>query len=288
VTPNPASTFSFRRRVVRISNIRLAAIVSLILHALLFLNVAPELIHLSQPFEVSKETDGKPAGSLAVRLAPPTSRHAEDMRMTPRAPALHSQRSVAARPSADSAAPRVLAREKSTAPPTAPAPQVAESSPRMAGDLSAYIEARRSAREPSPAQPAPPMESQQERDNRAAAENLGFNRVPTFGAGRKTGGGIFQISTLRYDSAEFFFFGWNKLIRRNAQQMIEVRRGDNASIELAVVRRMIAIIREQTPADFIWESVRQNREVTLSARPADNAGLEEFLLKEFFPDYFRR
>ena len=86
------------------------------------------------------------------------------------------------------------------------------------------------------------------------------------------------------DSAEFFYFGWNKAIRRNSQQMIEVRRGDNPTIELAVVRRMIAIIREQSSGDFVWESHRLRRDVTLSARPADNAGLEDFLMKEFFSD----
>jgi len=51
---------------------------------------------------------------------------------------------------------------------------------------------------------------------------------------------------------------------------------------------MIAIIREQSNADFIWDSIQLRREVQLSARPADNAGLEEFLMKEFFPDYYRR
>jgi len=286
MTPNPASRFQFRGRSVRISNLRLAAIASLILHALLFLNVAPELMHLNQPFDVSKDTEGKPAGSLSVHLATPTSRHADEAPMIPRAPALHAPRMAAAHPSVAPAQPRsqsMLTRERSNA------PAVATPAPGAPGDLAAYIEARRREREPAAAAPAAkPAESEQERDNRQVATNLGFNRVPTFGAGRKTGGGIFQLSTVRYDSAEFFFFGWNKLIRRNAQQMIEVRRGDNASIELAVVRRMIAIIREQTPDDFIWESVRQNLEVTLSARPADNAGLEEFLLKEFFPDYFRR
>jgi hypothetical protein len=258
------------RRASRIG-IRSALLLSLALHALLFMNWAPDLLlQTLQPFEETK--DGKPAGSLAVRLAPPTSRHADDAPMIPRAPAMRT--------------PRLLARERSSTPSAVPAPPVTEL-PRVQGDLAAYIEARRQAREPAPASPAPPAENEQERDNRLAAENLGFNRVPTFGAGRKTGGGIFQIASMRYDSAEFFYFGWDKMIRRNAQQMIEVRRSGNASIELAVVRRMIAIIREQSSADFIWESVRMRRDFTLSARPADSAGLEDFLLKEFFPDYRR-
>jgi len=285
VTPNPASTFSFRRRTFRISNIRAAAILSLVLHALLFWSAAPDIIRLTQPFE-EESKDGKPAGSLAVRMAPPTSRHADQAPMTPpRAPVVHQPHASAARPMAQPSAPRVLTREPSTA------PALQQPAQGVPGDLSAYIEARRREREPAPASPpqspSRPAETPQERDNRMAAENLGFNRTPVFGSGQKTGGGIFQISTLRYDSAEFFFFGWNKQIRRNAQQMIEVRRGDNPSIELAVVRRMIAIIREQTPDNFIWDSVRLSREVTLSARPADNAGLEEFLMREFFPAYRR-
>ena len=64
--------------------------------------------------------------------------------------------------------------------------------------------------------------------------------------------------------------------------MIEVRRGDNATIELAVVRRMISIIREHESGDFVWKSQRLGRELTLSARVSDNAGLEEVLLREFF------
>jgi hypothetical protein len=288
MTPNPASSFRIGRRSLRIENIRLAALLSLLLHALLFWSAAPDiLLHTLQPFEETK--DGKPAGSLAVRLAPPTSRHSEDIRMTPRAPVLESPRSIAARPApvprAEPQAPRVLSREKSPTPSASVAPPVPQAQPGAPGDLAAYIESRRRAREPAPASPSPPTETEQERDNRVAAENLGFNRVPTFGAGRRTGGGVFQIAALRYDSAEFFFFGWNKQIRRNAQQMIEVQRGSNPSIELAVVRRMIAIIRDQSTGDFTWESMRLRRDIQLSARPADNAGLEDFLLKEFFPDY---
>jgi len=224
VSPNPASTFSFKGRSVRISNIRIAAVLSLLFHAMLFLELAPDLIRMTQPFDLSNEKEGKPAGSLAVRLVPPTSRHADEAPMIPRAPALQLPRTATARPSHAPApqSPPVLAREKSAAPPT-----VATPTPSAQGDLAAYIEQRRRAREPDPtlaasAAPSQPQETQQERDNRQAAENLGFNRVPTFGAGKKTGGGIFQLSTVRYDSAEFFFFGWNKLIRRNAQQMIEV------------------------------------------------------------------
>ena len=63
------------------------------------------------------------------------------------------------------------------------------------------------------------------------------------------------------------FFGWNKDISRNAKQLIEVRRGENSDIRIAVIRRMIAIVREHETGDFIWESPRLGRQLTLSARP---------------------
>jgi hypothetical protein len=45
---------------------------------------------------------------------------------------------------------------------------------------------------------------------------------------------------------------------------------------------MIAIIREYEVEDFTWESLRLGRNVRLSARPRDNADLENFLMLEFF------
>ena len=109
-----------------------------------------------------------------------------------------------------------------------------------------------------------------------------MNRTPTYGPERK-GGGIFQLERVGYTSAEFTFFGWNKDIRRRAKQTIEVQIGANPDIRIAVVRRMIVIIREHETEDFVWVSPRLGREVTLSARLRDNAGLEDFLMQEFFP-----
>lgn len=91
-----------------------------------------------------------------------------------------------------------------------------------------------------------------------------------------------------YTEAEFIFFGWNRYINRNTRQRIEVLRGNNPSIEIAVVRRMITIIREHSNDDFQWDSIRLRRNITLSARAADTPGLEEFLLREFFPEFSLR
>jgi hypothetical protein len=160
--------------------------------------------------------------------------------------------------------------------------------PSRGGDLSSYIEGRRRARDAPPSadtswrlQAAQPAEDAQR--DRIAAANLGVGQVPAFGR-RKEGGGLFQITRLHYSNAEFVFFGWNKDIRRNTQQTVEVRKGEHSDIRIAVVRRMISIIREHETGEFLWVSDRLGRNVMLSARPADNAGLEDFLWQEFFDE----
>ena len=154
------------------------------------------------------------------------------------------------------------------------------------GDFAALVEARRQSRG-DPVAPVPRVaEDDNARRDRIVAENLG-QRAPTFGADRKSSGGIFQIEHLYFDSADFLFYGWNRDIRRNTRQVIEVRKGNNSDIRIAVVRRMIAIIREYEQEDFIWDSTLLRRSVTLSARQKDSASLEEFLMREFFPDFAR-
>ena len=70
----------------------------------------------------------------------------------------------------------------------------------------------------------------------------------TFGDDPKRGGGMFQIRRIGYDDAEFYFNGWNQDIGRVARQLIEVRKGTNPDIRIAVVRKIIEIIRAHDPA----------------------------------------
>jgi len=89
---------------------------------------------------------------------------------------------------------------------------------------------------------------------------------------------------MAYDDARLKFFGWDKDIGRNALQIFTVRLGNNKNMQIAVVRKIIQIIRSQVKGDFVWESKRLGRPITLSARMKDNAGLEAFLLREFAED----
>jgi hypothetical protein len=140
-------------------------------------------------------------------------------------------------------------------------------------DMMAAIEARRASRRAAEAAragpPGPPAED-------AASRNL---RTLTGGEGV---GGVFEILEKGTRRATFAFNGWRPESRGQWRTVIEVDAGVGGNVELAIVRRMIELIRGYYKEDFRWESHRLDRVVTLSARPEDNAGLEEFLTKEFF------
>jgi hypothetical protein len=283
-----------RQDVVAIPMIWIAALLSLVIHALV-LFVVPQvdpvktvgvgedqgknslMVQLRAP-SPSPAPAAKPAPPSTAQVTPPPARRGLPEKPAPRPP------------TPPRAVPFNRPAPVTPAPPTQP-PQAAPAAP-PATDLAAYIEARRRARgeteQPPAARQEPevgapqPQESEEERRNRIIAANLGLDRAPGFG-GERSGGGVFQVTRMGYSEAEFIFFGWNKDIKRTSRQRIEVSRGDAPDIRVAMVRRMIVLIREQEKGDFTWVSHRLGREVSLSARPGDQAGLEDFLLKEFFP-----
>jgi hypothetical protein len=286
-----------RHERLEIPTVWVAFAISILLHLALLIGFAPQLRIL--PFEGPER--GKSGGRLTVELAPSPPRRSEPK---PQPAPPQAAQPAPPRPTPaprPPAPPPVLARRDPAPapavvpPPPTPSPVVPAlepSSPAVHTDLSSYIEARRRARSESASQLAAaspqsqqrPEETERERHNREMAAKLGLDQSTAIGYDPKAGGGIFQIQYLGVDEAEFVFFGWNKDIRRNSRQLVKVKRGDNPDIRIAMVRRMIAIIRENVSGDFVWISQRLRRDVTLSARPADNAGLEDFLMQEFFAD----
>ena len=303
-----------RGDVVTIPLLWLTLILSLLIHLAALWEVLPKLPLLhGEPKELPSIAEER----LAVRLMPQVQQPSTPSappppaQGTPTAPAMRASppppKQRAPRPASPSApsSPPVVA----TAPPTpnrpalpaptpdrqslppAPAPPSPSiSPPQIGGDLASYIAARRAARgepEPSPSEsasrPAPP-ENEAERRNRIIAANLASLNTPTFGTDPRKTGGIFVLRHYDFEDAEFTFYGWNKDINRRTLQKVEVRKGNNSDIRIAVVRRMIEIIRDdlREHEDFTWSSYRLGRLVELSARPADNAGLEAFLMEEFF------
>lgn len=152
----------------------------------------------------------------------------------------------------------------------------ARAAPAVGGDLSSSVAARRRER----AELAAPTAGSGGHD-RVVASSVPAPQSPVDDE-RRYRGGIFAITRMGYDDAEFLFFGWKNDAGRQPAQAIDVRLGANQDMRIAVVRRMIALIREHEQADFQWQSWRLGRIVLLSARPEDNVRLEDFLLREFF------
>jgi outer membrane biosynthesis protein TonB len=302
-----------RTDVVTIPVLWLAIVLSLLVHvsALLLLWPRLQMRNLSDVADLPQQNS-----SLAVQLAPPATANRDataapapapsppvvasvepQRQLQPRRPTRPTPPPPVTRPpviAAPRPAPDMPAERPPVVTPPAPPPQAQPTPPTPmppapAQDLASYIESRRLARGAPPSFPSngaqgQGSEDENQRINRIIAANIGLDKPKTFGYDPKSAGGIFQIDHIDYSNAEFYFFGMDKDIGRNAKQLIEVRKGDNPDIYIAIVRRMIEIIREHEKGDFVWLSSRSGREAHLSARPEDNAALEQFIMRDVFPD----
>jgi hypothetical protein len=158
-------------------------------------------------------------------------------------------------------------------PPQPPAPMAESPVKPPPMDLLAMIEQRREQRRAeAQAVKPPPVDPPED----AASRNL---RTLT---GREGVGGVFQILHMGTRTGQFAFNGWRPEARSQWREVYEVDAGLNGNLELAMVQRMIELIRSHYQGDFRWESHRLGRVVILSARPEDGEGLEDFLMREFF------
>lgn len=156
-------------------------------------------------------------------------------------------------------------------------------------DMFARVAAARKRRAEANGQPdQAPQESDAERAMRVARANIAGAQGKNSGSDQNDSGGVFAVLNLTSHSADINFRGWNGNFKRNWTRQERVEQGAEIDIEIAIVKKMMELIRKEKPGDFIWESHRLGREVPLSARAEDAAELQAFLLKEFFPDYRRR
>jgi hypothetical protein len=270
-----------RQDVVTIRKVWVTLAVSLLVHtaALLLFVTHPPIPGSEQE---AAEQESTPVQVELAEAKPPSPSPAP---AEPAAAPLPKTRPPAARvrPPPMVAMPRLEAPAIRT-PALAPPPQIAAAPPQARppaqGDFLSFVEANRRARGA-----AESAQDNSETDfNTKIAANLPGAAHGVAAQRSIRGGGIFQIKRMSYDDAAFEFFGWNTQMGRQTPQMIEVRKGNNPDMRIAVVRRMIIIIREHEHEDFTWESGRHGRVVTLSARPADTAALEAFLLRDLFDD----
>jgi hypothetical protein len=290
---NDRFTGSGRKDVVTVPRLWVTFALSILVHSATLIVLLPWLPGVA-PWKVQGDTGER----LEVELASQSS-------AAPTAPAAPTSSSPSTRTHAMLSAPARLrgAPERKAAqtlavtapqPPAIPPPasppvisllptpraaiESARAAPSVGGDLSSSIAARRRARD----EQSTLIDNEGERRDRIVASNTRAPRTPIDEEQRRRGGGIFEITRMTFDDAEFLFFGWNRDDQHKTTQAYEVRLGNNSDMRIAVVRRMIAIIREHEQGDFRWQSWRLGRIVVLSARREDNAGLEDFMLQEFF------
>jgi len=271
-----------RQDVVTIPRLWVTIAASILIHiAVLFIWIPRT--HLLTPGDQEQD---QVSDRLQVRLeAPPT----------PPPPPLASAPSMQVSPPSAARPPRTALRERPrplvtlpnpeapailSPPPSPPVVAAPRPSPPLEGDLAEYIAARRRERGE---REAAPVDDEKTQFNRAIAANLPAPARGVAAQDTKRGGGIFQIKRMTYDDAAFEFYGWNTAMGRKTPQLIEVRKGDNSDMRIAVVRRMIAIVRQFEKEDFTWETSRGNI-VVLSARLSDTAALETYLMREFFDE----
>src|SRR5262249_14720103 len=152
--------------------------------------------------------------------------------------------------------------------PRPPAPPPPRPPPIPELDMAAMIEARRSQR-------------QAYQDAQREAQSAGSRPTPSpdqlaqaniarnlrMDEGRGVGG-VFEILRKSTRTAEFAFNGWRPDTEKRWREVIEVDAGVGGDIDLAIVKRMIELIRTHYTGDFRWDSHYLGRVVVLSARPA--------------------
>ena len=244
----------YQHEVVTVRTVWVTLGLSLLVHLAALLLVL-QRTHLLAPFEGPDLASER----MQVRLAPvpgpapaQTPEPPREVAALPKPPARPPRATARAQPPPPviaSTTPAPAIRTPAPAAPTVPTPPRA--SPPIEGDLWSYIQARRRERGE---QPMPSTDQEAAGRNANLAANLPSPATGIATRDAERGGGIFELKRMDYDDAAFEFFGWNDEMGRKTPQLIEVRKGNNSDMRIAVVRRMISIIREHSKEDFTWRS----------------------------------
>ncbi len=271
----------FRLSVSR--NTLVAFIVSLLIHALILFFVVPKLKQAPEveppPFKVvlaqPEQAETSPAPLPEVLPQEPIPEPPVEPIKKPKV--MTKPKTKASKPS-DFSVPDVLATPQ-------PVPDKVPAPDDKPVDMLAYVNKKRAERDAEEASAA-----------RINAEAVAKERGPSEEEKRDAkiksnfqngANGIFEITSLSNDSASFTFLGWVGDFSASHRQYFNVEAGSGEDVRRVMIRRMINLIREHYQGDFNWESHRMGRTIVLSARPEDSAGLEDFLMMEFFGQNYK-
>ncbi|ACT48122.1 hypothetical protein [Methylotenera mobilis] len=268
-------------------NTLLAIIISILVHLGIFF-FAPK-VEFDQPpaspassIEVSLAPPQKPAVAPQPKIEPPKNETiAKPVKKTPPIkPEKHKPIINVPTTKADSSL-------KVPDTPTLPPPPVQENKldPSKFPDMASYMKAVQASRQGTEYDAARQNAEAIAKERGPSAEQMRDERIKNnFKSGTN---GIFEITSKSSRHATFAFKGWTNDYSNAKLQYFEVEAGSGQDIRLMIIKRMIALIREHYQGDFTWESRRLARSVTQSARLEDNAGLEDFLMMEFFGTNYR-
>lgn len=274
----PLASWEYRSRdryiEIRIRRSTLIAFfISLVIHGVVLFSFYPkQFVEATSVASVLPKTMTVRLAGLPSKQSLPVTSHEA---LKPNKPHIESQPKLPI--------PSVIAVEKpaiiASTPPTLKTPLAAENN--APTDLMSYINAKR--------QRSQELEDNAARENAAVIANA---RVPSAdeqadanikrNLQQQGTNGIFEIRQKTSRTGRFSFKGWKNDYSNLRLELIDVEAGADGDIDLAIVKKMIAIIRREYSGDFNWESHRLGRVIVLSARIEDNTGLEDFLMQEFF------
>lgn len=278
-------------KLIRINisrNTLIAFLVSVLLHAIVLLLVLPQ---------IKMDNSASSPPPIEVSLAPPKQPEVVVEEVLPEPPIPQEvvkpidkpkpkTKVITQKPRPDAKppafkVPEVLATNKPTPETVPPKETVSKDAPT---DMMAYVNQQRAKRQATEADAA-------KQNANAVASEIGLTEEQKRDERIKNNfqngtNGIFEITSLSGRSATFSFLGWTTSLSNARRQFFEVEAKAGQDVRLIMVKRMISLIREHYQGDFDWDSHRIGRVVKLSARPEDSAGLEEFIMTEFFgPNY---
>ena len=256
-------------------NTLLAIVFSLLVHGLILFLALPQL---------NLDSAALAPTTIQVSLAPPPAEAPPPPVALPKPP---KKPKPISRPKVMTQKPSSKASDfnlPEAAPSSAPSAPVAPAKDQPV-DMMAYVNAKRQQRLAMENDAAKQNAEAVAKEQGPSAEQVREQRIKD---NLKVGtNGIFEITSLSARHAGFSFRGWTSDYSNARREAFEVEAGVGQDIRLLVVKKMIVLIRQHYQGDFNWESQRLGRVVIQSARPEDNAGLEDFMMMEFFGTYYK-
>jgi len=266
-------------------NTLIAIVFSLMVHGLILLLTVPHIVldNASTPQPTAMEVSLAPP--MPVKIIEPIPQ--KPMHEVP-VPSVAKPPKVIAKKSHPNVKPSFTVPEVLTKPVPSSATEaipVKEPVEKAPTDMASYVKQQQAKRNLAEADAAKQNAEAVAREVGPSVEQIRDERIKSnFKNGTN---GIFEITSLSGRHAAFAFNGWTNDYSHAKREYYEVEASTGQDVRRVMIKKMIALIRQHYDGDFNWRSQRLDRVVIQSARPADSAELEDFMMMEFFGSYYK-